>query len=345
VPSDQHPLPTLRYMGSKHRLLPWIEETLASLEFTTALDAFAGSATVAHLLKRMGKAVTANDTLHFSSLLAEAVIANSKERLDPARAAALFAPNRHARRFIRTHFAGVFYDPATLTALDTFWANLDALDAALRPLALAALFRACAKKQPRGVFTVAGDPLRYDDGRRDLRAPIEALFAESLAAYNAAVFDNGRPCHASRADVFDLPTHFDLVYLDPPYVPRADDNCYIKRYHFLEGLASYWQAPGTEILAATRTRKLAKRFTPFSYRHTAVDAFRRLFRRFASSTLVLSYSSTAFPDLDTLVALLGEVKPRVEVHQRPHRYHFGTHAQVSPARARVQEYLLVAREN
>ena len=33
----------------------------------------------------------------------------------------------------------------------------------------------------------------------------------------------------------------DLVYLDPPYVPRADDNCYIKRYHFLEGLSTYWQ--------------------------------------------------------------------------------------------------------
>src|SRR5262245_27477143 len=34
--------PELRYMGSKRRLLPWIYEVLASLEFETALDPFSG---------------------------------------------------------------------------------------------------------------------------------------------------------------------------------------------------------------------------------------------------------------------------------------------------------------
>ena len=32
----------------------------------------------------------------------------------------------------------------------------------------------------------------------------------------------------------------DLVYLDPPYAPPRDDNDYLKRYWFLEGLATYW---------------------------------------------------------------------------------------------------------
>jgi DNA adenine methylase/adenine-specific DNA-methyltransferase len=131
----------------------------------------------------------------------------------------------------------------------------------------------------------------------------------------------------------------DLVYLDPPYVPRADDNDYLKRYHFLEGLTTYW-CEG-EIVPTSRVKKLAKRFTPFAYRRTALAAFEALFARFESQTLVLSYSSNGWPDLDTLLARLKRYKPNVEVHQAEHRYHFGTHARA--ARNRVTEYLVVAR--
>lgn len=72
-----------------------------------------------------------------------------------------------------------------------------------------------------------------------------------------------------------------MVYLDPPYVPRADDNCYIKRYHFLKGLSCYWQ--GLPVDPLTKVKKIAKRYTPFSYRRTAVEAFDRMFSRFAKS--------------------------------------------------------------
>ena len=48
--------PELRYMGSKHRLLPWIHGVLRTLPFETAADPFVGSGCVAYLLKSMGKA-------------------------------------------------------------------------------------------------------------------------------------------------------------------------------------------------------------------------------------------------------------------------------------------------
>ena len=54
------------------------------------------------------------------------------------------------------------------------------------------------------------------------------------------------------------------MYFDPPYVPRADDNCYMKRYHFLEGLSCYWK--GLRIMENTRVKKIEKPYTPFSYR-------------------------------------------------------------------------------
>jgi DNA adenine methylase/adenine-specific DNA-methyltransferase len=122
-------------------------------------------------------------------------------------------------------------------------------------------------------------------------------------------------------------------------VPRADDNCYIKRYHFLEGLSCYWQ--GLPVDSSTKVKKIAKRYTPFSYRRTAVDAFDRIFARFAKSTIVLSCSSNGYPDLAQLEALLRKHKRTIRVFERPHRYHFGTHDAVE--RASVSEYLIVGR--
>src|SRR3546814_7444340 len=83
---------------------------------------------------------------------------------------------------------------------------------------------------------------RSDDGRRDLHLPLREHFAETAAEYNSVVFDTGQPCRAVQSDVFEIdPVGYDLVYLDPPYAPPKDDNCYIKRYHFLEGLSVYWR--------------------------------------------------------------------------------------------------------
>ena len=335
--------PQLRYMGSKHRLLPWIHEVLSEIDFSSALDAFSGTGCVGYLLKAMGKRVVTNDFLDFSYQIGLATIENSSTILSEDDCAMLLEENPDRASFIQRTFSGIFFTPGDLLFLDNIWANIPRLPTPYhKSLAIASLVRACVKRQPRGVFTVAGDPERYKDGRRDLRLSLEEHFHESVALYNATVFDNGQPCRALKADVFAVPPDdLDLVYMDPPYVPRADDNCYIKRYHFLEGLASYWQAEGTEILEETKVRKIPKRYTPFSYRRTAVQAFDDLFSRFAGSTLVLSYSSNGYPDLDELVGLMQKYKRDIQVFEKPHRYHFGTHRNVSRDRAAVREYLLV----
>src|SRR5271157_1002941 len=84
--------PELRYMGSKHRLLPWIHGVLRTLSFQTAGDPFVGSGCVAYLLKAMGKRVVASDFLNFPVVLAAATVANSKQRLDGHTMKRLLAP-------------------------------------------------------------------------------------------------------------------------------------------------------------------------------------------------------------------------------------------------------------
>lgn len=339
LPDRMGDYPELRYMGSKYRLLPWIHQILNNLDFSTAADPFVGSGCVAYLLKCMGKRVVASDFLNFPTSLASATIANNSYHLDGPALKTILAPVKNGPNFIERTFSGVFFSQEDLRFLDRLCHNIEKLECPhSQALGRAAMIRSCLKKQPRGVFTITGN--RYDDGRRDLKLSIEEHFLEQIEVFNKIVFHNGRKHTVKRGDVFQMkPRNIDLVYLDPPYVPRSDDNCYVKRYHFLEGLSCYWR--GLEIMKETKVKKIPKPFTPFSYRRTAIEAFDRLFHIFQDSIIVLSYSSNGYPDLNELEKLLGKYKRKVEVHEKPHRYHFGTHNGVE--RAEVHEYLLIGQ--
>jgi DNA adenine methylase/adenine-specific DNA-methyltransferase len=286
----------------------------------------------------MGKEVVSNDFLKFTHQLATGCIENPGLTVSADEVTVLLKNRASRKRFIAETFTGIFFTPADLDFLDVVWSNMSELDSPYKKaLVISALVRGCAKKQPRGVFTVSGDLSNYDDGRRDLRLSLHEHFLESLQVFNGIVFDNGKNNRAVNGNALDVEATVDLVYMDPPYVPRADDNCYIKRYHFLEGLATYWE--GLELMESSKVKKLPKRHTPFSYRKSAVEAFDAMFHKFADSTLVLSYSSNGWPDLDVLVKLMKKYKPTVEVFEKDYRYHFGTHSGVN--RAKVQEYLIL----
>jgi adenine-specific DNA-methyltransferase len=330
--------PRLRYMGSKYRLVPQLAQVFVEADAKTALDAFSGSGVVSYLLKTLGHQVTANDFLAFPAAIAQATVVNQTTRLTDEDISKICGPAADDRDFIRRTFRGLYFTDDDRQFLDSAWSHIDMLAGDKKSLAIAALVLSAARKQPRGVFTFTD--LRYDDGRRDLRLSLRDHFRERAAEYNQVVFDSGQPSSALSGDVFDIdPQPYDLVYLDPPYAPPRDDNCYIKRYHFLEGLAVYWR--GLIIMEETRTKKLTKRYTPFSYKHSVTDALRRTLKQFQDSTIVLSYSSNAVPDADTITTLMREVKENVDVRRIDHTYTFGTHS--AARRREASEYLFIGR--
>lgn len=341
IPERALGYPELRYMGSKKRLLPWLHDVLSKLDFESAYDPFSGTGCVGYLMKSMDRRVVSADFLNFSSLLAQATIENNSRYLDGRAIARLLNTPASEHKFIERTFKGIFYTKADRQFLDRISSGIRSLPHSHhQAIAYAALFRSCLKRQPRGVFTISGDLKKYDDGRRDLQLTIEEHFIEQIEVFNQAVFGNSRRNRALCGDVFDLKMpKVDLVYLDPPYVPRSDDNCYIKRYHFLEGLSRYWH--GMPVDKTTKVRKIAKKYTPFSYRRTSEEAFDRLFAKFCKSNIVLSYSSNGFPDLDRLIDLMSKHKRSIRVFDKSHRYHFGTHGKVNTKRASVTEYLIV----
>jgi DNA adenine methylase/adenine-specific DNA-methyltransferase len=323
-------------MGSKYRLAPRLAELFATLPPGPAIDAFSGSGVVAYTLKLAGREVLANDHLTFTSTLAEAMVANGSEWLSADDVARICSPSRDGRDFIARTFDGLYFPASDHAFLDSAWSHIDELEGAKRALALSALCLAAAQKQPRGVFTITTP--RYDDGRRQFRMSLEALFREAVGRCNAAVVPGA--ARARCGDVFDVPGEAAIAYLDPPYAPPRDDTCYVKRYHFLEGLATYWR--GQEIMWETRTRKLVKRHTPFASKRTAADALDRLFDHFsATEALVVSYGSNAALSGDELEGLIRRHRPSVQRIELAHRYAFGTHR--TAERRAATEYVFVGR--
>ena len=330
--------PRLRYMGSKYKVIPYLASILADLPFHTVLDAFSGSGVVSYALKEMGKQVTSNDFLTFASTVTKAIVANPNVKLNEQDISMLISPNRDDRSFISDTFEGLYFPQEDHEFLDSIWSHLDHMPEFKRELAISAMCLAAARKQPRGVFTITD--FRYDDGRRTLRTPLKDLFLEAVNEYNQVIFDNGQKNASICSDILEAEkTEYDLVYFDPPYAPPKDDADYIKRYHFLEGLSVYWQ--GLEIMENTKSKKIPKKYTPFAYKRAVSEALLRLFTKFQSSIIVLSYSSNSVPSEKELYAILKQVKNDVQVYSVPHTYSFGTHE--SATRRKVEEYIFVAR--
>ena len=334
--------PVSRFMCSKRKLLGFIADVAGQVEFETALDAFSGGGYVSYLLKAMDKAVDSNDFLAYSYRITHSLVENSTVVLDEADVETLLEERDDAPTFVSDTLNGLYFTPDDNEVLDRVSGNVHRLnDEHKKSLAVAALCRAALKKQPRGVFTVTG--LRYDDGRADLRMTMQEQFVRSVAEHNAAVFDNGRQGQAFNLDVRDFDrSGYDLVYIDTPYYSPHSDNDYVRRYHFVEGLATYWTA--TSIMEHTKTKRVAKRDTPFSSAKRIYGGLDDTFAKFPGSALLVSYSSNSIPTRDEMIEMLKRHRRQVDVFEADHRYSFGTHAhKVGDNRNQVSEYLFLAR--
>ena len=332
--------PSTRFMGSKRKLVPLILSGVARTGAHTILDAFSGSGVVSYALKVAGYGVTANDYLAYAFRTAHAVIANRTETLQPRDLDLLARQEPTGGDFIASTFGGLYFTRDDLEFLDRLSANIQGLASPYKAsLALASAARACLRRQPRGVFTFTGD--RYNDGRRHLRTSLADLFVESAQAFNRAVFETPETHHAIQGDVFDAPESSDAVYLDPPYLSAMSDNEYSRRYHFVEGLMSYWH--GVTIDHSTKTKKIIRPYSRFNERRTIHRTFEDLFYKFKQSSIVLSYSSSGIPNEEELIEMLSHYKRKVEVLSQDHTYTFGTHShKPQNGNNRVQELLFVA---
>lgn len=339
LPKQVSAYPPTRFMGSKSKLLTEIWSVASQFKFDTAVDLFAGSGIVGYMFKSQGKRVISNDYMAMSATFAKAMIENNSVVLPTEEAEKLLIEQRASNHFVAETFQGLYYKDEENNLIDVLRTNIAAIpNPYKRAIAMTALIRACTKKRPRGIFTYTGE--RYNDGRKDLQKTLAQQFLEAVEAVNKAVFDNGQQNLARHGDAMELRVEqADLVYIDPPYYSPLSDNEYVRRYHFVEGLARDWQ--GVEIQQHTLTKKFKSYPTPFSTRNGAADAFDRLFKKFANSILIVSYSSNSLPTQDEMVAIMSKYKKHVAVIPVDYKYSFGNQSKAKTHRNLVQEYLFV----
>ena len=331
--------PSTRYMGSKNKLLPYIRDITKQFKYETALDLFSGSCVVSYLFKAEGKTVISSDYMALSSTISKALIENNRETLPISTAINLLKESPYSDLFVQQNFKDLYFTDDENVLIDNIRANIKRLRNPYRKaIALASLIRACTKKRPRGVFTYTGH--RYDDGRKDLKISLENHFLNAVEIFNNAVFDNCKDNISMRKDAMNSTTAVDLVYMDPPYYSLHSDNEYVRRYHFVEGIACDWKE--VEMQWHTKTKKFKNYPTPFSNRTGARDAFDKLFMKYKNSIVIVSYSSNCLPSLDDMVSMLSKYKNTVEVLSLDYRYSFSNqNEKISNNRNKVQEYLFV----
>ena len=339
LPEQVSEYPPTRFMGSKSKLLSEIWSVASQFNVDTVVDLFSGSGIVGYMFKAQGKSVISNDYMAMSATFTKAMIENNTVTLPLEEAERLLVAHKESDHFVSTKFQGLYYTDEENDLIDTLRTNIAAIrDPYKHAIAMTALIRACTKKRPRGIFTYTGH--RYDDGRKDLQKSLAEQFLDAVEAVNSAVFDNGKVNRSKHGDAMDLRVEqADLVYIDPPYYSPLSDNEYVRRYHFVEGLARDWK--GVEIQEHTQTKKFKSYPTPFSTRKGAADAFDRLFKKFANSILIVSYSSNSLPTQDEMVAIMAKYKKHVEVIPIDYKYSFGNQNEAKTHRNSVQEYLFV----
>jgi len=339
LPKQVKAYPSTRFMGSKQSLLKHIWNVASQFEFESVLDIFSGSGVVGYMFKAFNKQVISNDYMAMCVAFAEAMIANNSETLDKGEIELLLSPSAKTDNFVSQTFQGLYFIDEENAFIDQIRANIKKLkNKTKRAIATSALIRACLKKRPRGIFTYTG--YRYDDGRKDLRLSLREHFLKAVKCINQAVFDNSKENKARRGDAMTIRLKPDLVYIDPPYYSPYSDNEYVRRYHFVEGLACNWK--DVEMQWHTKTRKFKSYPTPFNSRTGAHDAFDKLFRKFKDSILIVSYSSNSFPNQEELTNLMAKYKSQVEVVSIDHRYSAGNQGhKINNNNNKVQEYLFV----
>ncbi len=306
--------PQTRYLGSKRKLLPVLSDVFSNLEFGSALDAFAGTGSVAYLLKTMGKAVTAVDVLNSNVMGIRALVENDSVTLGPmADALTEGLPDRGAPRgFVERTFDGLFFEPEENRFIDGILPRLRALKGFQKDLAFFALAQACLAKRPYNLFHRANLYMRHRDVKRTFGnkttwdRPFQELFQRYSSEADRAVFSSGQPCVAYKSDVLEVnPDAFDLVYFDPPYVSKRGQGVdYFDYYHFLEGLAApeEWE---DSILHKYKHKPLKGRGeSPWCSPKHIDSVFEKTIARFNSSVLVVSYRSDGIPSIKRIADLI-----------------------------------------
>ena len=329
-------LSSRRYIGSKAKLLDWIFEIIdANTEsINTFCDIFAGTGVVANVALSRYPHVIMNDLLFSNNVIYKAFFAPGE--WDKEKVAVYLSrynslnPDTLRENYFSKNFGGKFFEASEAKRIGYIRQDIENHKKNLTEKEYNVLLATLIYNIDKIANTIGHFEayIRKPIAHR----PLCLKMIDAKELQNVEIFREDSNKLAKRV-------HCDVVYIDPPYYSMLSDNEYVRRYHFVEGLARDWK--GVEIQQHTQTKKFKSYPTPFSTRKGAADAFDLLFKRFADSILLVSYSSNSLPTQDEMLSIMAKHKAHVEVIPIDYQYSFGNQGDAATRRNKVQEYLFV----
>lgn len=306
--------PEPQYLGAKFKLLNWIRKYIPP-GVKTALDAFAGSQSVAYLFKQLGLKVFTNDFMSFNHQIGLGLIENNKEILTREDLDILLNNHmgNHNYFLMEQTFSNIFFTKQEAKFLDMFRANVELLENQhKKSLALTVLNRSLTRKITMGHFghsralAYAKNPLRIKRNPNLIRS-VKDIFIGLVQQYNQAIFDNEQKNQSFNQNILDLLpklNNIDLVYFDPPYCDSHAD--YQNFYHLLETYTEYWQ---DKKFVNKIKRYEPLKFSGFDKKKDIIESFEKLFSYAQDIPFwMISWNDRSFPNIDNLRDIIKKYK-------------------------------------
>jgi len=328
-----------KYLGAKHRLLDFIDETvLARVPSPRVfIDGFAGTGVVGLHFRRYARRIVSNDLLYSNFVVNQAFLNSTPRNVDLGRVEELLAAlNRLPphQGYVHEQYGGRYFTAGNAARIDAVREGIEELYSQGRCslqehyLLLASLLYAADK--------AANTVGQYDAFLKHLEGGAATRQEAGAGARRAGGGAAVRPArhlvdsNVHKPLVLRLPDvelgegdhevynedlnriigrlRGDVLYLDPPYNGRQ----YVDCYHVLENILR-WERP--PLYGVTRKFLRGPLKSRYSRRQEAAQALAELVEAAASKHIFLSYNSEGnIPD-EAIAAILGR-KGRCEVFER-----------------------------
>ena len=277
---SQFEIRSRRYMGNKHRLLPFIKKTIDECTggFRSFCDLFAGTGVVGHAFNDRDVRIISNDNLVSNYYPLCTFLEYDDRRIDKLRDKVRYLNGLESDRdnYFSTTYGGTFYAKKTARKIGTMRNAIKRIaeDPREERMLVSSLLYA--------IDRIANTVGHYDAYRTPLdRSDPVILKLPRLA--EPGVNDNNAVLNKD-ANIVAQEVKSDVLYLDPPYNSRQ----YCDAYHLLENVAT-WKKPKTFGKAQKMDRAALK--SRYCTRDAAA-AFDDLIRHSKSSHIFLSYNNT-----------------------------------------------------
>lgn len=327
---------SIKYAGSKLKLLPQILELVAQTNATTILDGFSGSTRVSQALARSGYSVVANDVAVWSEHLARCYLLNPHPRSHYQDLIAQLNAVPPKSGWFTEHYGGNANDGSAIQddGLKKPWQNhntrkLDAIRDEIEALSLSPIEESVA---------LTSLLLALDRVDSTLGHFVSYLKKWSPRSYNTLTLDIPAVIPMSgnhevvRNNVFSVADRsVDLAYYDPPYGSNNEKMPpsrvrYASYYHIWTTVC---QNDKPQLFGKSKRRTdtsdtvAASMFEEFrrapSGRFMAVEAIERLIRATVAEWIILSYSSggrATAGELNDVLSECGEIAEVIEINYK-----------------------------